>query len=356
MKTDINKKRYYAVGDNMQKRTFAALLLVGLMIGMALVPIVLAADGPPANNPSEKNNTLWLRAYEVDDSLDHYYCNFNKKDSYATGDGWGKLAQPGGSIWDYALEPELGASQTIDFDVSKDAVAHLFVSSDEVRIQATVTVTITAGSTEIGSGSTTVTTTVPEEYVEATITFKPAVASIDGKMGNINVNVAFGGLAGTPVTTGNAYMSQSQSNIVFPIIGGAVKQSTLEISYTGSTVEAKPGGSAAFVVTASNPTNLSTVATLNANITEGWTIDPTSAPITVEANSNQTVTYTVTAPASAKVGDTATITITGGKSPLVVSVKAVSEPSNGGNGTPGFEAFGLIGAIGVAAVLFKRKK
>ena len=115
------------------------------------------------------------------------------------------------------------------------------------------------------------------------------------------------------------------------------------------------GKSATFEVAVKNTQNVSVSATLVANISNNWTIDPASTPVTVPANSNQTVKYTITAPSNAKVGDTTTVTITGGKTPLTITAKVVSGEKPKG-GIPGFEAFTLIGAILVASIILRRKR
>lgn len=233
-----------------------------------------------------------------------------------------------------------------------------------------VDVTFAAGQvvTDMANGWTADGTSVTDRYEIDTagnrITFYATLKSIKagpgdklievrGRIGNIIPAAGYG--------QPDFYDTFGPSEVPYVIPGAVPTQANayIELSSGASVVEIKPGESAAFIVTANNTANVSASATLVANITGNWTIDPASTSITVDANGTQTITYTVTAPTTAQIGDTATITILGGNAPFVITVRAASETNDGGDDggkTPGFEMFSLLGAIVAAAIVLKRKK
>jgi len=164
------------------------------------------------------------------------------------------------------------------------------------------------------------------------------------------------GIVGPGATKDTCTPTVEPTDYVF-VAGGGVLQNNLNLDLTSNVevVEIKSGQSGTFTVTATNIGNASVSATIVANISNGWTIDPASTQVTVDKNGTQSVTYTATAPSAAKVGDTATITITGAKTPLTVTAKVVSGEGAKGK-TPGFEILSLISAIGAAVILLNRRR
>ncbi|MDD5502482.1 MAG: hypothetical protein PHH26_03340 [Candidatus Thermoplasmatota archaeon] len=341
------------------KMKFAALLLVGLMVWGAMAFADFANAGseqtPEVTDPEGDASTLTTQGTQYFDVLAAWFDSDGKnlitslKIADLTGVGSQANLMAGGD----------GAVYYVRFTIKdKSWFTSMSVTATGTTKYDYGYVDATLGNSVVGSIEGTYTNAAP-----GIITMKAPLGNFGLKktgaltdtQGETDIyrgvpeEIITGGLVNVADDTemGKDYTLGSSPETANPAV---------EFSFDG-TVEAQIGKTASFDVIATNTQNISASITVSANISENWVISPISTQITVDAKGNQTITYTVTAPASAKVGDTATITITGGKSPLVVTVKAVSEPSNGGTGkTPGFEMLGLLGAIGVAAVLLRRKK
>jgi hypothetical protein len=359
------------------KVKFAALLLVGMMVGSVFGGFIASAADP---DPSEKHNLI----PPLSSKLNTLYFHERWDDSAASGvvtlagqwmntvkggkDPDHKVSAGGTAIIGpagtettniYDLDP-IGKG-TLVLDTAKEIEATIVLGTDTgfdpTSAGCKVTVTLKAGSTEIGSASQSQ-VTIPSgaTYV---LKFKPSVGTVElSESNNLVCEIK---KSQTVMPTGSTSAPIEQWKIVLPIIDGPgdhivpIGNNNIAFAADSDTQEGNPGSSVVFTITATNAGAAAKVSPTAVSSSQNWTATVSPAEIEIGANGNATFTVTVAIPSDAKIGDTVNIDIFGAKDKLTLAVKASGGETPKGK-TPGFELLGLLGAIGVAAVLLRRKK